>query len=162
MPRGRSAYYRRESRVLALQALYEADMTGHSPQASFQWLKAEANAEEASLEYAVELLAGVARQREGIDQLIQRYAPAWPVRQLPVVDRNILRLAFFEIQYGQGIPSKVAINEAVELAKTFGSESSARFVNGVLGSLMDEMEGAKVGGKKEPAPATHQISQEGD
>ena len=81
------------------------------------------------------------RTQHQIDELITKFAPAWPVKQLPVIDRNILRLALFEIRFGHGIPRKVAINEAVELAKTFGSESSPRFVNGVLGSVMDELEG---------------------
>ena len=120
-------------------------MTDHSPEASFQWLTQEADATESILEYGRELLLGVAQERGSIDELIQQFAPAWPVRQLPVVDRNILRMALFEIRHQQAVPRKVAINEAVELAKTFGGESSARFVNGVLGSVMDQMDEDTVG-----------------
>ena len=75
-----------------------------------------------------------------MDQTILHYAPAWPVAQLPAVDRNILRIALFELKYHQETPNKTAVNEAVELAKTFGSDSSARFINGVLGSVMADME----------------------
>jgi len=125
---------------VVLQALYEADVAGHTADASFGWLKEEVGLPEASSAYALELIEGVVHQRDEIDKFIYKYAPAWPVKQLPVVDRNILRLALFEIRFGLGIPRKVAINEAVELAKTFGSESSPRFINGVLGSVMDEIE----------------------
>ena len=142
MSRGRSAYHRRESRSLALQALYEADVTDHAPEACFQWLIEEGDA-----------VRGVTRlERRGMDELIQQYAPAWPVRQLPVVDRNILRMALFEIRHQPEVPHKVAINEAVELAKTFGSDSSARFVNGVLGSVMDAMDQDTVGAVAQEQP----------
>ncbi|UCC91017.1 MAG: transcription antitermination factor NusB, partial [Dehalococcoidia bacterium] len=72
---------------------------------------------------------------EKIDQNIRRFAPAWPIEQIPVIDRNILRLAIFELLCDNKVPVKVAINEAVELAKRFGSDSSSKFVNGVLGSV---------------------------
>jgi N utilization substance protein B len=88
-----------------------------------------------------------------IDRQIRQHAPLWPVNQLPVVDRNILRQAILEILFVQGVPTKVVINEAIELAKTFGSESSPRFVNGVLGSLVDESQKAK-DVELEPAIAT--------
>ena len=81
---------------------------------------------------------------EGLDYVITRYAPAWPVNQLSVIDRNILRLSLFELIYTPRTPKKTAINEAVELAKIFGSESSARFVNGVLGSAMSGIESGDV------------------
>jgi len=82
-----------------------------------------------------ELVNGVIQNKEKIDLNIQNFAPAWPVEQIPVVDRNILRLAIFEILLNNKVPVKVAINEAVELAKTFGSDNSPKFVNGVLGSV---------------------------
>jgi N utilization substance protein B len=151
MSRGRSAYHRRESRSLALQALYEADVTDHAPEA-FRWLIEEGDVSESSLAYALELLEGVVQERRDMDELIQQYAPAWPVRQLPVVDRNILRMALFEIGHQPEVPHKVAINEAVELAKTFGSDSSARFVNGVLGSVMDAMDQDTVGAAAQEQP----------
>ncbi|MFN2291384.1 MAG: transcription antitermination factor NusB, partial [Anaerolineae bacterium] len=74
--------------------------------------------------------------REDLDRLIGEYAPEWPVDQIAIIDRNILRIAIYEILVGDDTPTKVAINEAVELAKEYGSDSSGRFVNGVLGSLV--------------------------
>ena len=96
----------------------------------------------------MELTEGVRERRSEIDQRIQEFAPAWPVRQLPAVERNILRLALYEMHYRTDTPHKVAINEAVELAKVFGAETSPKFVNGVLGSAMDRMENesSEVGG----------------
>jgi N utilization substance protein B len=85
--------------------------------------------------FARELVAGVLENRERIDAVIARAAPAYPVEQLAVVDRNILRLAIHEVLMNNETPVRAAINEAVELAKKFGSDSSARFVNGVLGSV---------------------------
>jgi N utilization substance protein B len=78
---------------------------------------------------------GVTENREWLDGYIARYAPEWPVEQIAIIDRNILRIAIFEILARSDTPLKVAINEAVELAKTFGSDSAPRFVNGVLGTL---------------------------
>ena len=145
---------------MALQALYEADVADHSVDSSFEWLMRETMLPEPSGSYAQELIGGVVEQRAVLDDYIQRYAPAWPVQQLPVVDRNILRLALFEICIGKGSPHKVAINEAVELAKTFGSESSPRFVNGVLGSVMDELIQFE-GGSTEPTMVAMGKSSEG-
>ena len=140
MVKGSSADLRRKARVLALQVLYEVDVAGHSVDTSFGRIMEEAKLPRASSAFALELTQGVVTQQEEIDEIIHKYAPAWPVKQLPVIDRTVLRLALFEIRFGGGAPPKVAINEAVELAKTFGSESSPRFVNGVLGSLMEEMQ----------------------
>ena len=144
-----------------LQALYESDVTGRPASSSLEWLKTEMELPEESASYSLELLEGVTLQYREIDKAIRRFAPAWPVNQLPVVDRNILRVALFEISYTQSIPRKVAINEAVELAKTFGSESSPRFVNEVLGSVMDAMQEADKN-KKEPSTLiASNIGQEG-
>lgn len=82
-----------------------------------------------------EMVKGVIRNKEKIDQNIQRFAPTWPVAQIPAIDRNILRLAIFEILFDNRVSVKIAINEAVELAKKFGSENSSKFINGVLGSI---------------------------
>ena len=82
-------------------------------------------------------MTGVVRYRDQLDDLIQKHAPAWPVAQIAVVDRNVLRMALFELSGQTDTPAKVAINEAVDLAKLFGSDSSSRFVNGVLGSAME-------------------------
>ncbi len=98
-------------------------------------LLAEAELSEENAAFVHELVGGVVRNKDEIDRSIQRFAPAWPVEQLALVDRNILRLAIFEILFDNKVPIKVAISEAVELAKSFGSENSSRFVNGVLGSV---------------------------
>ncbi|MEE9284303.1 MAG: transcription antitermination factor NusB [Dehalococcoidia bacterium] len=127
---------RRRGRIAALQVLYELDCTGHDWTATLERSMVEGRLPEEAKELARELVQGVVRDRERIDALIQEHAPAWPVDQLSVVGRNILRIAIFEIVLNNKTPPKAAINEAVELAKTFGSESLHRFVNGVLGSIM--------------------------
>lgn len=86
-----------------------------------------------------ELANGVFDSMKKIDELITKYAPDWPIDQITTVDRNILRLGVFELKFSPNIPSKVAINEAIELAKTFGGESSGKFVNGVLGAIYRDM-----------------------
>jgi len=126
---------RRKARALALQALYEVDSVGHEVEGVLTRLLAEGGLSEENANFTRELVSGVIQNREKIDLNIQSLAPAWPLEQIPVVDRNILRLAIFEILLDNKVPVKVAINEAVELAKTFGSDNSSRFVNGVLGSV---------------------------
>ncbi len=126
---------RRRARTLALKALYEIDSVGHEADGILSRIPAGGGLSEENEAFVRELVSGVSRNREKIDRNITNFAPAWPIEQLPVVDRNILRLAIFEILLDNRVPVKVAINEAVELAKTFGSESSPRFINGVLGSV---------------------------
>ncbi len=116
-----------------------------------EWLDEDEDLPQKSIGFAQELLGGVSKSRSGLDNVITRYAPAWPVSQLSVIDRNILRIALFELIYTPGTPRKTAINEAVELAKIFGSESSARFVNGVLGSAMSGLESGEIA-TIEPVP----------
>lgn len=89
--------------------------------------------------FARELLKQILRNLPEVDALIARYAPEWPIEQITPVDRNVLRIGIYELRFSQDIPSKVAINEAIELAKTFGGESSGRFVNGVLGAIYRDM-----------------------
>ena len=126
---------RRKARMVALQALYEIDSAGHEAGAVITRLLAGLALSEPNATFARELVAGVIQSRDKIDHNIRTFAPAWPLEQIPAVDRNILRVAIFEILLDNKVPVKVAINEAVELAKTFGSENSPRFVNGVLGSV---------------------------
>ncbi len=126
---------RRRARAIALQALYEVDSVGHDVEGTLNHLLANVELLEENAAFVREIVNGVIQNREEIDQNIKNFAPAWPVEQIPVIDRNILRLAIFEILLDNKVPVKVAINEAVELAKTFGSDNSARFVNGVLGSV---------------------------
>ncbi len=120
---------------MALQALYELNSTGHDPEETLSRLLGEADLSPELGQFSQELVRGVLENREPIDAHIQAFAPAWPVEQTPVVDRNILRLAIFEILLDNRVPVKAAINEAVELAKTFGGDTSPKFINGVLGSV---------------------------
>ena len=126
---------RRKARIIALQALYEVDSIGHEIEGVVTCLLARERLSEENAAFVRELVSGVIQNREGIDQSIRNFAPAWPVDQIPIVDRNILRLAIFEILLDNKVPVRAAINEAVELAKTFGSDNSSKFVNGVLGSI---------------------------
>ena len=126
---------RRKARVLALQALYEVDSVGHKVEEVVNHLLAKEGLSEENASFTRELVNGVIQNREKIDENIQSLASAWPLEQIPAVDRNILRLAILEILLDNKVPVKVAINEAVELAKTFGSDNSPKFVNGVLGSV---------------------------
>lgn len=122
--------------MLVLQALYEIDSVGHKPGKVIQSRLTDSELPEAAVEFALALFRGVIENQERLDSLIGRYAPDWPVDQIAIIDRNVLRIAICEILMGEDTPVKVAINEAVELAKQFGSDSSGRFVNGVLGTLV--------------------------
>jgi N utilization substance protein B len=126
---------RHKARMTALQALYEIDSVGREPAAVVDRLAAEAGLAEENAAFASSLVQGVAARRRELDAQIKAYAPAWPVDQIAVIDRNILRLAIFEILFDNKVPVKVAVSEAVTLAKAFGSETSGKFVNGVLGSV---------------------------
>jgi N utilization substance protein B len=127
---------RHRARIATLQALFEIDCTKHVPGVVIQQRLEEANLPEPGERFARELVLGIHHHQAELDTLIERYAPEWPVDQIAIVDRNILRIAIYEILYHENTPLKVAINEAVELAKRFGSDSSSRFVNGVLGTLV--------------------------
>lgn len=127
---------RHRARIIALQALFEIDCAHHQPAVVLERRLEEAELPDIGAQFARELVTGVSDRQEELDALIGRYAPEWPVDQIAIIDRNILRLSIFEILMREDTPVKVAINEAVELAKEFGSDSSGRFVNGVLGSLV--------------------------
>lgn len=129
---------RHQARVIALQALYEIDSASHVPGVVVEGRLLEAELPETGARFARELVLGVHNHQAELDVLIERYAPEWPVDQIAIIDRNILRIAMYEILFDKDTPLKVAINEAVELAKRFGSDSSSRFVNGVLGSMVDK------------------------
>ncbi|MFA5317809.1 MAG: transcription antitermination factor NusB [Dehalococcoidales bacterium] len=126
---------RRKARSLALRVLYEQDLMGHDAGKILERLLVYEKLSEVNTRFARDLVEGVLRHRDEVDAKINDFAPAWPINQLSLVDRNILRLAIFEILLDNKVPVKAVINEAVELAKTFGSESSSRFINGVLGSI---------------------------
>ena len=129
---------RRKGRILALQALYEADTVQHEVSAILERSKENTDPSDDSWKFGAELAKGVVNRIENIDRIIESYAPNWPISQLSSIDRNILRIAVYELTAPTDTPPKAAANEAVELAKTFGSDSSQRFVNGVLGGLLAE------------------------
>jgi transcription antitermination protein NusB len=126
---------RTRARSVALQALYEIDVANHNPGTVIEERLQDADLDSELVAFARQIVAGVAPMFETLDHFIAEHAPEWPMDQVAIVDRNILRIALWEFAVYQKTPIKVAINEAVELAKTYGSESTPRFVNGVLGSL---------------------------
>lgn len=128
----------RQARVLALQCLYVRDVRGSFDTAIIDWLCADDPVSGAVRRNAEQMVAGILDDLERLDAVIQKYAPALPVELLAIVDRNILRVAIYEMARREQVPNRVIINEATELASNFGSESSARFVNGVLGSVLND------------------------
>jgi N utilization substance protein B len=127
---------RRRARAIVLQTLYELDFTDHDPRTALTERCDDRNLPETALNFARSLVLGVHAYRTYLDSVVGDLAPEWPIDQIAAVDRNVLRIAIYELLFEPQIPPKVAINEAVELAKLFGGESSPRFVNGVLGTLV--------------------------
>ena len=130
---------RRRARRVTLETLYEYDLAEHPVGEVLQRRLEDNPMENAGVEFASQLVTGIIAYLDEIDKLIARYAPEWPLDQMAVIDRNILRIAIFEFLILGETPVKVAINEAVELAKTYASDSAPRFINGVLGSLADQI-----------------------
>jgi len=131
---------RRKGRVEAFQALFEADLVGHDPLEVLERRLVDESQDPGVGTFARHLVDGVLAHREETDRKIAQAAPAWPLAQMPPVEKNLLRLAIFELLFdNQRVPVKAAINEAVDIAKTYGSETSGRFVNGVLGTIADEI-----------------------
>lgn len=128
---------RTRARGLALQVLYEVDMTDHPPADVFQQRLEDMPLPDPLADFSRAIIYGVIPLVQQIDHVIARYAPEWPFDQIAAIDRNILRIAAWEFAVQRETPVKVIINEAVELAKMYGSDSAPRFVNGVLGSLVD-------------------------
>jgi N utilization substance protein B len=126
---------RTKARSIALQTLYEIDLTGHQLGVVIEERLEDAELDAKLQEFARQIVQGVLPLVEKLDHIIAQHAPEWPLDQVATIDRNILRIALWEIAVGGATPIKVAINEAVELGKMFGSDSTPRFVNGVLGSL---------------------------
>lgn len=124
------------ARSLALQTLFESDAVSHDPNSVLARHLEEEPVEEETARFARQLVGGVVTNLERLDTMISSSAPSWPVDQMAKIDKNILRLAIFEILFNNDVPVKAAINEAIELAKSFGSDSSSRFVNGVLGAIV--------------------------
>lgn len=131
---------RHQARIVALQALYEIDCTNHAPAVVLEQRLATTRLPKAAADFTRHLVHGVLKHQAVLDHFIHRHAPEWPLEQMAYIDRNILRIAIFEFAVDGHTPVKVAINEAVEVAKAFGSDSAPRFVNGVLGTLVDYTE----------------------
>lgn len=135
---------RTRARSLALQALYEIDLTGHPADSVLASRAADYDLDAPLEDFARRLVAGVMPLRKQLDAYIAEHAPEYPIDQISVIDRNLIRMATWEFGVSGETPVKVAINEAVELAKRYGSDSSPRFVNGVLGSLADRIDEIKL------------------
>jgi len=133
------------SRSIAMQSLYEWDFYGKKPEA-FQGVVEKNIAEFGpgleDTNFVWQLVDGVKKHLQKIDAIIEKAAPEWPIAQITIVDRNVLRIGLYELLYANRdeVPPKVAINEAIELAKNFGGESSGKFINGVLGTVHKELE----------------------
>lgn len=130
------------ARTVAMQSLYERDFHGNKVDDITDVVERNLQEFAPGLDdkgFAKELVDGVLKHQKDIDATITKYAPAWPLPQITIVDRNILRIGVFELKWSDSVPSKVAINEAIELAKTYGGESSGKFVNGVLGAIFKDM-----------------------
>ena len=153
---------RRQARILAMQALYEADVARHAAPDVLRRLLGEEAHPPPVTDYAAHLVAGVGRHLAEIDGLIAGAAPTWPLAQMAKIDKGILRVAVYEIVHGAaageagepGVPFRAAINEAVEIAKEFGSDSSSRFINGVLGTIAGGRPARRGGGRGAAADAT--------
>lgn len=134
------------ARTIAMQSLYEWDFKGKNNDELAIIIKH--NLKEFAPDFddkgfAKSIIKGVIDHLDTINALITKYAPEWPLEQITIVDRNVLRIGIQELKFSPEIPPKVAINEAIELAKTFGGESSGKFINGVLGTIYKEMEKEK-------------------
>ncbi|MBI4128736.1 MAG: transcription antitermination factor NusB [Parcubacteria group bacterium] len=132
------------SRSIALQTLYEWDFYGRNKQLLADIITRNVHEFGPGLEsdaFIRDLIEGVLKHQEKIDLIIEKSAPEWPLEQITIIDRNVLRLGIFELLFGNRaeVPPKVAINEAIELAKTFGGDASGRFINGVLGTIYREI-----------------------
>ncbi|RKN84695.1 transcription antitermination factor NusB [Paenibacillus ginsengarvi] len=147
---------RRLAREIALQSLYQIDMNEVAPETAIETVLEEARSDnEADLEvgsgqlagslYLTDLVTGTIRYKDRIDETLSVYLTGWKVDRLSRVDRQILRLAAYEMLFGTEVPPKVVVNEAIELAKRFGSDESGKFVNGVLGKLIKELDRIKEG-----------------
>ncbi len=129
-------------RTIIMQSLYQWDFRDKDMaelQRSLERNLKEFAPEFDDVPFVENTVNGILTNAEEIDALIAKYAPQWPIEQITLVDRNVLRIGIYELKFNPDIPARVSINEAIELAKTFGGESSGKFVNGVLGAIYREM-----------------------
>jgi transcription antitermination protein NusB len=141
---------RHQARELAIQVLYEVDVTEHSPDEVLARTRSQHAPHEETFSYLTRLVRGIQVNGTRIDTLIGAAAPQFPVAQLPAVDRNVLRVAIQELMNHPDVPPKAAINEAVDLAKRYGGDNSGRFVNGVLGTVFDRVTAERRANSPEP------------
>ena len=133
------------SRSIVMQSLYEWDFSGQQPEALNKIVEKNIKEYGPGLEdtsFVWQLVNGVVIHLPQIDKIIEKAAPEWPIEQITIVDRNVLRIGLYELLYAkkEEVPPKVAINEAIELAKTFGGENSGKFINGVLGTVFKQLD----------------------
>jgi N utilization substance protein B len=134
---------RTKARSIALQVLYEVDISGHKPGIVLAGRFENLKIDDALKKFISQIVSGVIANKEVFDKFIGDFAPDWPVDQVAVIDRNLLRMAFWEIIVYQKTPVKVVVNESVELAKRYGADGSSKFINGVLGGLIENLEETK-------------------
>ena len=134
---------RRDTRILSLQILCEVDTVNHDVEIVLSQIRHNNEMSSKDDQFVCKLVNNVLENLQQLDNMIITYAPSWPINQMPVVDRNLLRMAIGEIEWVNSTPNKVVVNEAVEIAKIFGSDRSPSFVNGVLGSFLTEKCGFK-------------------
>jgi len=130
---------RRLARETAFQTIFQIDVGKNSPEEALTQRLQQVLLGESEKDFCRRLVKGTLENLQEIDKKIQQYVVDWKIERMPSVDRNLLRMAIFEMMYCEDIPNKVAINEAIELAKIFGSEESAKFINGVLDRLLKEL-----------------------
>lgn len=135
--RAKKRGYRYRARVVVMQVLYEMDSADHRASAIFDRHVRDLELPSESEQFARSLTLGILEEWDEVERVIASLAPTWPIDQMAVIDRNILRIAIYELLLDDDIPPKAAINEAVEMAKSYGSDSSPKFINGVLGSVME-------------------------
>ncbi len=135
---------RTRARSIALQILYEVDVSDHQPGTVLQNRLNRLKISESLKDFITQMTSGVVKYQNTLDEFITSFAPDWPLDQVAAIDRNLLRIALWEIAVYQKTPIKVVINEAVELAKKYGAEGSPRFINGVLGGFIDNLEEIKL------------------
>lgn len=126
---------RRQARELALQVLFQVDVGGAAPEAATEYAAREKTLSQEDLAFARRVIFGTLAHLKSIDQVVSRVSHDWEIDRMAAVDRNLIRLALFEIFYCEDIPVAVSVNEAVELAKVYGGDDSSRFINGILGKV---------------------------
>jgi len=134
---------RRKARIMALEIIYQKEITESSLEEIIE-NRNRTGTQEMPSEFAMKLIEGVLEHQEEIDSLIADYADNWAIDRMPSLDRNIIRISLYEIMHEEEIPVSVSINEAVEMAKIYGTEDSGKFVNGVLGKISSELSDSNV------------------